>query len=216
VSKLTDEQKRNVQDAFQRVRSIHIAQVLLAAGVLMPKYILADCVSYLAPLELIHFYLEKGVDRANLDGPGFALQRCVSPFNKPSIYSPYVALLLDLGTNIKSLTSRGFTVFHHAAKEPNIEFCECVVDYFLKKEKAAIISYLGCLRKKAPKFYSETKHLHRSLFKCFAPLAGLQEALEIKAQNYGIAYQIKPLEILNPANCTYAKLQLLRSAECPK
>lgn len=207
LEKLIQGQRKFEQEAFRGAKSVRMAELFLLADVPIPEDILDVCITQKRPIGLMKFYLQKGANQNGLSDSSFSALHCCTFEEKSRVYVP---LLLDAGADMNIKNGRDYTIFHEALKRNNSAFCECVVDYFLMKEKAVIISYLGCLKKRAPRFYIVTKDLHQALFRNFPPLDRLEEALEIKDNNGQIAYQMKPLEILNPVNCTYAKLKQLR------
>jgi hypothetical protein len=206
LAKLPQEQKKFEQDAVRSAKSVQVAGLLLANDVPIPAGVVENCIIQGRSVRLMRFYLQNGANPNGCLDSFTALHRCT--FDNLSL--PFVPLLLSSGADIGLKNRYGNTIFHEAANRDNREFCECVVDYFLTKEKVAIISYLGCLKKNAPKFYHEIKHLHQALFRSFSPIAMLEEVLEVKNKAGRTAYEIKPLEILNPSNCTYPKLKQLR------
>jgi hypothetical protein len=206
LAKLPQEQKKFEQDAVRSAKSVQMAGLLLANDVPIPAGVVDNCVIQHRPAKLMEFYLQKGVSPNGCLNSFTALHNCT--FDKDSL--TYIPSLLSSGANISLKNFHGHTIFHQAANRDYLKFCECVVDYFLTKEKVAIISYLGCLKKNAPKFYHQTKHLHQALFRSFSSISMLQETLEIKDRDGQTAYEIKPFGILNPANCTYPKLKQLR------
>jgi len=212
LAKLPQGQKKLEEEAVRVAKSVQVAELLLAADVPMPENIIEACITHNRPVELMKFYLQQGANsNAWSDDFSPGLHECT--FNKRSLV--FVPILLDAGADITLKNFHGHTIFHEAFNQDNPKFCECVVDYFLMKEKAVTI-YLGCLKKHAPKFYNETKHLRRALVRSSSPLLRLKKVLEMSDEDGRVAYQIQRLEILNPVNCTYGKLRELRrkSGEC--
>lgn len=198
--------------ALNECRTCPVAQLLIERGAHIPKDIFdaVDATTY--SLELMQFYFDQGVP---LD-PQQSLLLNISSIPIGDLEIKKASLLIAKGANIATqYRPVRETVFHNISQQKtdaSKELCRLFINRYLELHQG-FLTFLMHLKKECPTFY-KTKGLLKFYFtEAASQLKNVRLLLETKSIKGKTAYDLWPIDELNPANCTYEKLCDLSKGE---
>ena len=185
----------------------------------LPKYLWYVLCREDRPVELLQFYLARGIKPAPVNNSGnqtpllHELFGMRSPECQSKDQIAKVRLLLTTDIDVMHRNWNGETALHVAAVylQARKDLCMVLIDHYLEQHQA-FLGFLWYLKNNFPNFY-QVRDLRKLCFKELSPIRKLRDLLSIKNTNDKAAHDLSPIDELDPATCTYEKFMNLRKTE---
>lgn len=195
--------------------SSELAQTLIAHGAQIPKDILLICCENKYPASLLAYYLAAGKKPTQYTMGETLLHKIMLQRSDSENQVAKMQLLMQhgVGTSIVDLCDQ--TALHTGAQFQLKNLCMSLLAPYLFKHEQ-FLTLLGCLKKQFPHFYKH-KDLLKLLFKneLRTELPAMRALLATQNNIKKTAYDIWPIEELNPATCTFSKYKALARTKAP-
>jgi ankyrin repeat protein len=202
----------NLADTFgytplKFTRTIPLAELFINHGAQIPNLILHTSCSKQWPINMMQFYLERGVSLQPTDEGWTPLHRLMR-WDEDENQIAKAQLLLKIGFNPSIADKKGNTALHIAAQEKREGLCRAIVTSQINQQEKTFFEFLLCLNHEYRHFYRH-KDVRSLLFNACVNQQ-LRDLLSIGNNEGQTAYDIWPIEKLNPDTCSYRKFVILQ------
>jgi len=199
-----------------KAQTVALAKLLIDHGAPLDPNLFRVCCFGEYSFDLMHFYYDLGVrlcepiNNSSIHEPAFHI--LLRPTHRPDLDEEQIKkiqFLLHKGVSAAARDRNKRAVFHLIAVENNRKICSVFINHFVEQH-TIFWELLMQFRRKFSRFYGQ-KDMLKLCFREFG-ISGISELRGLLNEKDNLnrrPFDIRPMEELNPANCSYEKLKTL-------